>query len=98
VRIKKQDTSVTTLDKVFDLVEEQCEVVYFPQPALRERGRNLGLKMAREKDPKNIFEAAGSGKKKPEENSKITSFEEIFSRCQKMHEEIANTLDENLER
>jgi len=53
--------------------------------------------MAREKDPKNIFEAAGSDKKKPEEKSTPTSFEEIFSRCQKMHEEIADTLDKNLE-
>jgi predicted transcriptional regulator len=60
--------------------------------------KDFYLKMAREKDPKNIFEAAGSGKKESEEKGTFTTFEEIFSRCQKMHEEIANTLDENLER
>jgi len=58
--------------------------------------------MAHDKNPKSIFEAAGSKNKKSdqksEEKSTLTSFEEIFSRCQKMHEEIVDTLEKNLQR
>jgi len=67
--------------------------------------------MVQNKKPKNIFEAAGSGspdagsskpgKKaegKSEPKSKLASFDEIFSRCKAMHEEIADTVDKNLEK